>query len=105
MLQNLHRLELIICMTQSEPPCSPLLEKEFPFPPSPLRRQVEGLPKLTQALWMGACLSARSVGTQSAVSLPGVGLGLSWVGGWGWVSQPMCSWMLRLLTSQAGILL
>ena len=104
MLQNLHRLEINICMTQSGPPCSLLLERDFPFPPRPLR-PVEGLPKLIQAPWMGSCLSARSVGTQSMVSLPGAGLGLSWVGGRGWMSQLMCSWMLRLLNSEAEILL
>lgn len=75
MLPNLHRLELIICMTHCEPPCSLLLGRDFLFPLRPMGRLVEGLPKRTQALWMGAPPQPAQW-TQSTVSLPGAGL--SW---------------------------
>lgn len=105
MLPNLHRLELIICMTHCEPPCSLLLGRDFLFPLRPMGRLVEGLPKRTQPLW-GLPLSPLS-GPRAQWVCPGLGwagaeLGLSWLGGWVCISQLMCSWRLRLLTAEAG---
>ena len=90
-------LELIICIAQSGPSCSLLLERSSAFPPRSLRREVVfwSCPRPCRG-GLAPPPQAHSAGSHSTESLRGCvshldgGLGLGQVGGWGEPVSSQC---------------